>query len=174
VDILRHKRPWDELPRVAAWLLDTVASWLKNDPAPVLAGLSIVRDDPRTPGTASYDAARHTITIHNPIDLSRSLGLEGVARFMLPDFDRVAAGMFLIVLLHELVHAYQARYRCRGNRCDLESHAGHVAYRFAREHGLEYEFSLGESVLARFHDDFRSFYRCSLERKNDEGFDRWC
>jgi len=173
-DVLLQRKPWNELSRVATWLLTAASAWLRKDPRPVLTGLTIVADEADTPGTASYDAATHTITIHNPILLSRSLGLEGLARFLLPDFDRVAAGMFLIVLLHELVHAYQARHGCRGDRCDLETHANHVAYRFAKEHGLEYEFSFGQSVLARFHDDFPAFYRCALERKDDHGFDCWC
>lgn len=100
---------------------------------------------------ARYDSREHRIQIKNPLDVRNSIPWM-IRWVFIPDWDlHRSVRMFLLVLIHEMTHAWQATspYYKSLPWCQMEAHANYVTLRVAIKTGLEDDYEFGWTLFDR-------------------------
>ena len=104
---------------------------------------------------ARYDPKKHLIRIKNPLHVRNNI--PWVLRWIfVPDWDlNRSVRMFLLVLIHEMTHAWQASVASphfnytTTTECQMEGHANYVTLQVAINAGLEDDYEFGWTLFDR-------------------------
>jgi len=130
---------------------------------------------------AFYRYVDRTIYIANPVLFFNRFPL---LHLFISATNETYIDMFIIVFVHELVHAYQHQNtQCDvKSSCEKESHACYVAKQFSKKYNIYDIYQQGERILSLSHsiksvlsgnqEPYDFFRKCYLD-SNDSKYDRW-
>lgn len=117
--------------------------------------------EPNISQSAYFDSKQFTIFIQNPFLLFQPI--EWLLSSILQDYKKTMTQMFLIVLVHELVHVYQYVYRLNKSHCAAEKHANSCAYFFAKKFDFIGAYDWGIFIIQSTAEDWERLYQCNFD-----------
>jgi hypothetical protein len=116
--------------------------------------------EPNYHQVAYFDPEQYTIFIQNPFLLLKRV--EWLLSSLMKDYKKTLTQMFLIVLVHELVHVYQHVHGIQKSYCTAEKQANSVAYYFAKKFGFIESYDWGIFIIKLNSKDWEQLYKCNF------------
>jgi hypothetical protein len=117
--------------------------------------------EPNYEKSAYFDSDKFTIFIQNPFLLFQPI--EWILPTIMEDYKKILTQMFLIVLVHELVHVYQHVYKLQKSHCAAEKQANMVAKYFAKKFGMMEAYDWGIFFIKATAQDWEQLYKCNFD-----------
>jgi len=117
--------------------------------------------EPNYEKSAYFDSDKFTIFIQNPFLLFQPI--EWLFVNIIKDYKNTLTQMFLIVLVHELVHVYQHVYKLQKSHCVAEKQANSIAKYFAKKFGMMEAYDWGIFFIKATAQDWEQLYQCNFD-----------
>lgn len=140
-------------------LYASVEEKLENSYHPCLS-IKIKFMEPNYKNIAYFDSEQFTIFIQNPFLLFKPI--EWLLSSIMENYKKTLTQMFLIVLVHELVHVYQQVHGVHKSHCAAEKQANFVAYYFAKKFDMKEAYDWGLFFIKATAQDWQQLYQCNF------------
>jgi len=117
--------------------------------------------EPNYEKSAYFDSEQFTIFIQNPFLLFQPI--EWLLPNIMEDYKNTLTQMFLIVLVHELVHVYQHVHRVNKSHCAAEKQANSIAKYFAKKFGMMEAYDWGMFFIKSTAQDWEQLKECNFD-----------
>jgi hypothetical protein len=116
--------------------------------------------EPNYHQSAYFDSEQFTIFIQNPFLLFKPI--EWLLSSIMEDYKKTLTQMFLIVLVHELVHVYQHVHGVNKSHCAAEKQANSCAYYFAKKFDMKEAHDWGMFIIKSTAKDWQQLKECNF------------
>ena len=144
---------------IVQFLYQSIQEKLAHSYNPCLS-IKIEFMEPNYEKSAYFDSEQFTIFIQNPFLLFKRM--EWLFPTFMEDYKKTLTQMFLIVLVHELVHVYQHVHRVNKSHCAAEKQANSCAYYFAKKFDMEKAYDWGIFFIKSTAKDWQQLYQCNF------------